>query len=174
MIIALYKDLSSLPFGKNPKLADEIFEPWRHGRRKLETSIVRKSWVWPILMGLHAIKLPIMAHVSGFENPKNRRNIWGYPHIMLVQITTLPPRRNKGIPITVENGKAIVENLVDECQEMKEFVFSPGSTSCSAQWAKSKSWKEKFTRELKEAKEEAIKEADRASTRAAIFSKLIP
>lgn len=114
MEIALYGGHHSLPFWHNPQQPKEMFEPRRHKKRKLffagTPQIACESMLWPILMGMYAIELPlVMGHISAFCRHRGK---WHFPKRIWVQITTLPPGRNAhGIPIVVHDGEVMVKHL---------------------------------------------------------------
>jgi hypothetical protein len=115
MLIALYASHHQLPFWHSPEQPTEVFNPKRHGRRRLtlsdETPLVRNSFIWPVLMGLHAIDRPLMAHVSAFCNCGSRGK-WHFPKRVWIQITTLPSWKSQlGIPVTVVDGKTVVKHI---------------------------------------------------------------
>ncbi|MFH1178362.1 MAG: hypothetical protein V1711_01380 [bacterium] len=142
MEIALYKNsrIPYVPFKKGK--IEEMFDPKRHGRRELtifdrKVYRVRESSVWSILMGLRAIKLSIMAHVSICHEQK-----WHLPNKrMWVQITTLPTSE-QSIPIALWNDDLWIHNYNIEKTKELSVVF----------------WKKLFLRELDAARERAYNE----------------
>src|SRR5688572_25153635 len=112
MQIALHRGHHALPFWHSPEQPTMIFDPAVHGKwsRTIQDESVTDKYVeidipfestamWPILMGLHAIDLPLLAHVStGLHEGKAHffKRMW-------VQITTLPENKNAdGIPIVLD------------------------------------------------------------------------
>lgn len=115
MEIALYRGHHFLPFWHSPQQPGEVFDPKRHKKRKLffrnaEPQVACESMLWPILMGLHAVDIPlVMGHVSAFCRHNNK---WCFPKRIWVQITTLPPGRTvHGVPIVVHDGEVMVKHL---------------------------------------------------------------
>ncbi len=114
MEIALYTDHNELPFGQSPTQPNEMFDPKRHRNRELtfvcSEATVEESWIWPVLMGLHAITLPVMAHVSAFR-PLLGDNKWAYSKRVWVQITTLPIEVHDDFPLIIKDGTVTVAHL---------------------------------------------------------------
>lgn len=110
--VALYPDHDMLPFfSSSPGLPTEMFEPELHRIREvrfspklnIKTRPAEKDPVWPILMGLRTMNLPVLAHVSAFCDCWGP-GIWHHPRQMWIQITTLPTETNgAGIPITISS-----------------------------------------------------------------------
>ena len=101
MKILLYDNRVHLPsygIGGLPENSKEEFIPTRHGRRSVYLGCsgiipLRVSWVWPILMGLWSIDLPVVAHVSIFlgADIKGKFKKWILKENLYLQITSPPP-----------------------------------------------------------------------------------
>lgn len=186
MLVALYSNHHHLPFYQGQKpLPQEVFDPEVHGKRVLtrhaETSweqkqVVSEDWLWPILIGLHQINWPIMAHVSAFREYEDPHE-WHYCHRVWVQITTLAEEKNEqGIPITVRpksEGAEEVEILVKHLwgsdngtHTPYEFVLLKGQQEAPPELRLPAFWRDFFMQKLRETKAElgeihaaAVKEA---------------
>jgi hypothetical protein len=113
MEVLLYPDFRQLPFACSPKQPKTVFKPEEMENGQLEqiTSLgseelgqdrrVGKTYIWPFLMGIHELELPLLAHVSiGFENGivKIGGRLW-------VQFTTISKERDEnGIPLILGPG----------------------------------------------------------------------
>lgn len=106
MLVALYESYHCLPCMPNPALPNQVFHPEVH--RNQTDGIIR--FIWPVLEGLNALDLPIMAHVSCLFQQDGQRT-----HIddrVLVQLTTIPQHFTaNGIPCTIIDGKLDVTCL---------------------------------------------------------------
>ena len=175
MIIALYDHHQKLPFGHKPDQPKEMFDPKRHGQKLVNGIFARTTWIWPILMGLRAIKLPgIMAHVSAFCLCKERGRGWHFCDRVWVQITTLPTETNCcGIPLTVRpDGTVTVEHLWGgDNGTANPYQLIGGSMEGSDTAV---FWRDFFLQELRTVKEAAVEKARAAQTEVARLSKIIP
>lgn len=168
MKIALYEDHHGLPFWGGKKQPKELFDPTVHATRILtinkESQQVSENWIWPILMGIHAIEIPILAHVSAFCSCIGGDR-WHFPKRVWVQFTTLPEASVDGIPLIFEGTSVKVKCLwiidngtynpydflsKDDGEEAKTEIF----------------WQGYFEGELR-AKKESVLESARAALREA-------
>ena len=183
MEIKFFRSPNLLPFWSNDKpkeLREELilgkhFDSWE-SVLDCETHIpMRDTWVWPILMGLHTLEIPALAHVSAFyksEETDNTKEGWGIADLVYIEISSLPKEKN---------GQFFVRNLMEGRESERTIAFS--SRSCIANKKRSFMffWSDFFEKELQRAKRKAMKEmrnADkemlRARTRVIFLSGIIP
>lgn len=115
MRIAMHQSHHWLPFWDEPRQPKDMFDPKRYGNLKMvvagEKLLARNTRLWPVLAGLHAVDMPVMAHVSAFCNCKGE-GTYHYCRPTWVQITSIPDKTNRrGIPLVLKNGKLMVEHL---------------------------------------------------------------
>lgn len=171
MKIALYPHHHCLPFWHGPKQPTILFDPamacWvtksredsPSGKKDIATlTLAKDHWVWPILMGLHALDLCALAHVSIHFDSETRR--FKIPKRVWVQITTLPEACNaEGIPVVVERGNVLVKHLWGGDNK----TYTPYDLAgIETDERPSEFWMEFFHEKLKEAKNEAQEKADAA------------
>jgi len=105
MKIALYDSHESLPFGTAPAQPQDVFDPDRHAKLQMVSGgkqvVASDTRIWPILMALHNMPIPALAHVSAFLRPLNAGR-WSLPERINVQISTLPDKVDeKGMPLVL-------------------------------------------------------------------------
>jgi hypothetical protein len=119
-------------------------------------------------MGLRAIKLPVMGHVSvSRRRSKDSLGRWELSFNVWVQITTLPEEeRGQGIPITVDlNGQVMVkpiwvgDNETHTPEKLLENSWLEGAEAIVFR-------KEFFIKKLEEAKQQAWDESATAKNKA--------
>lgn len=165
MQIALYSNHHYLPFWSHPKQPDAVFDPnamsdWQYGVIEGKPVPVKETWVWPIMIGLVLIELPIMAHVSA-TFAEGRVEI---PHRMWVQITTLPREFDPdGFPLVVKEDVVQVKSLWGR----DNGTYDPRQLFAVTfeERMRSSTWKNFFEKSLREARshvEKTFLEAERA------------
>lgn len=115
MLIVMHQSHSTLPFWDAPKQPRDLFDPKRHGNMKVvvagEKLLARNTRLWPVLVGLHAVNLPVMAHVAAFCKEKDG-TAYQYCKPLWLQITTLPQEFNRrGIPRVIQKRKLAVRHV---------------------------------------------------------------
>lgn len=172
MLVALYSDHHRLPFWPGSKpLPEEMFDPEVHGKRVFtfnagtsteEKQAVSDSWMWPVLMGLHQIDWPIMAHVSAFCECQGP-GLWHFPKRVWIQISTLPSEKTQeGIPLTVgpkktadEEPKVLVQHLWggdNGTRSPYDFVIPQGEREPPPESNQPEFWRDFFMTELRQVK----------------------
>ncbi len=161
MKIAFYTDHNHLPLRQNPQVPTALFDSEKMAEYKTTdekgTVLFEESFIWPVLVGLESIDLPLLANVSliVFDTTE----VFSIPYRIWVQITTLPEYDENGMPLVTKDGKANVVHLwggggttrnpfdllepgrhKDELTSMPEF------------------WTDFFLARLKEAKRRVVKE----------------
>lgn len=177
MKIALYTDNHYLPFWHpSPQQPKELFNPTIHGAQVLAvgegTQPIVESWIWPVLMGLHAIDIPVLAHVSAFHNFE-KPGTWYYAYRTWVQITTLPTDVNDaGIPITTKDNKVIVSHLWggDNGTYTPYELLDEGKRQLSLENSRPEFWHDFFVKRLKATKITVTNEARLALEKARKYS----
>jgi hypothetical protein len=127
MEVLLYPDFRQLPFACSPKQPKTVFKPeeMENGQLEQVTSLgseelgqdrrVGKTYIWPFLMGIHELQLPLLAHVSiGFKEGI-KEGIVSIGERLWVQFTTISKERDEnGIPLILGPGlRKEVELLLD-------------------------------------------------------------
>jgi hypothetical protein len=163
MKIALYPSHHCLPFWHKPRQPELIFDSGSMADWTLEGSHgedipVHTSWMWPILQGLSAIDMPLLAHVSmNFVDGKIHysKRVW-------VQITTLPTTiDDRGIPLVVGSNN---EALVDCLWGWDNQTYSPqqlpeARDGSEEDYAQAEYWKNLFEGILRKTKGDVLQEA---------------
>lgn len=177
MKILLYSSHHYLPFWHpSPIQPKELFDPKIHGRWILAagggTQSIVKSWIWPVLIGLHRIDIPVLAHVSAFRDFE-RQGLWHHAYRTWVQITTLPPDVNDdGIPITIKNNKVIVDHLWggDNGTYTPYELLDEGKRQLSLENSRPEFWHDFFIKRLKATKVTVTNEVRLALEKAKSYS----
>src|SRR3989344_1906337 len=91
MLIKLYPSHERLPSSTSYEPSREDFEPEHH--RKLWVQFphmvrhISDTLIWPILMGLNGVELPLLAHVSAFHRHMSKSGLVCLPERIQVEIT---------------------------------------------------------------------------------------
>lgn len=145
MLIALHQSHHWLPFSDKPRQPKELFEPKCHGNMKVvvagEKLLARHTRLWPVLAGLHAVDLQVMAHVAAFCG---RTGEGGYRYCkpLWIQVTTLSEQLDhRSIPLVIKKGELKVEHIwmgSDEPNDPYQFLVRetllPGSAGHSSHY----------------------------------------
>lgn len=115
MLIVLHQSHHWLPFWDKPRQPKQVFNPRLHGNLKVVVAnqklLARNTRLWPVLAGLDAVDMPVMAHVSAFCSCKGER-AFHYCRPLWLQITTRPKELDRrGIPLVIKDGELMVEHL---------------------------------------------------------------
>lgn len=180
MKIALYSDHLALPFWYRSKQPTVLFsqgmsdwtttqKDWDEEDKYVDKKIKAKDfWVWPILIGIEAIDLPLMAHLSVFFDAEKKT--FSLPKRVWIQITTLPEKTTPGgIPVVVENGNIQVANLwcgdsgTRDPYQLIEEESAEGNHTATF-------WTERITNFLSRAKQEAVRKAAIAAEEAILIA----
>lgn len=175
MKIALYEDHHGLPFWGGKEQPKELFDPEIHAARTLtlnksESQRASENWIWPILMGIHAIKIPILAHVSAFCSCLGGGK-WHFSKRIWVQFTNLPEVCIDGVPLIFENGSVKVQQLWGGDNR----TYSPNDFLPENERATEKTeifWQTFFEKELRAKKKSVLENARAAQRNAEELEKL--
>lgn len=174
MLVALYGSFKRLPFGDSPTRPDEIFFA-ESGIGDRDVKLIpgifpfRETAVWPMLLALHDMNLPFMAHVAAIYPSVARTDLWVMPEYVHVAVTTLPEAADgEGFPVVEHDGVSCLAPLWSNPWE-KEDHRIPSETYVTLGRAegvrRAVFWKGYFLSCLREANREAerrLRAAERA------------